>query len=278
MSKLALAKCYLMLDKLLFALNDCAWAYSLADKKYVFISPNIQSVVGISADELIADKGALQKIVVPEDLDLFLKTTDGLQKDETTELHYRIEVNKNIKWLYEKRSYFVDLVTGSEIMLSVIKDVSDQQAVKHHLNNALGDFSVLFDKNPSPMWIYEVPSLRILKVNQAAIDHYGYSSKEFLDMSIRDIRPKLDLAAFNEYIFRKGITKGKKLGSNSSGVWRHQNKYGDIIYAEVTGHEIKYHNTACRIVVVNDVTERVLFEQERDAERDFENSNQPLQR
>jgi len=263
-----------MLDKLLHVLNDCAWAYSLTEKKYVFISPNIQTVIGFSADDLIEDPDTLKKIIVPEDQEMILKAYKVLQLDDTAELYYRVKVNNKIKWLFEKRSYFVDWASSAEIVLSVVKDVSDQQSVKHHLNDALGDFSVLFDKNPSPMWIYETPSLRIIKVNQAAIEHYGYSSKDFLNMSIRDIRPKLDLAAFNEYIFRKGITKGKKLGSNPSGVWRHQNKNGDLIYVEVTGHELKYNNASCRIVVVNDVTERVLFEQERDrAAADMENSN-----
>jgi PAS domain S-box-containing protein len=175
-----------------------------------------------------------------------------------------IKVNGKTKWLFEKRSRFIDWASNNEIVLSVVKDVSDQNVVKHYLNAALGDFSVLFDKNLSPMWIYETPSLRILKVNHAATEQYGYTTKEFLSMTIRDIRPKLDLAAFNEYIFRKGITKNKIKGHNNSGVWKHLNKNGDVIYAEVTGHEIKYNNTSCRIVVINDVSERVLFEQERD--------------
>jgi PAS domain S-box-containing protein len=273
MPKLALVNGLLMLDKLLLVLNDCAWAYSLTEKKYVFISPNIHSVIGVSAEELIADKDGLQRIILPEDQEMILKAYRDQQLEDTTELYYRVNVNNKVKWLFERRSYFVDWTSSAEIVLSVIKDVSDQQSIKHYLNDALGDFSVLFDSNPSPMWIYETPSLRIIKVNQAAIDHYGYTDKDFLNMSIRDIRPKLDLAAFNDYIFRKGITRGKKIGSNPSGIWRHQNKQGEIIYAEVTGHELKYNNATCRIVVVNDVTERVLFEQERDRASDLENSN-----
>ena len=116
------------------------------------------------------------------------------------------------------------------------------------------------------MWIYETPSLRIIKVNHAAIEHYGYSNKEFLSMTIRDVRPKFDLAAFNEYIFKRGITKGKPQGYNSGGIWRHQNKHGDIIYAEITGHEIKYSNTSCRIIIATDVTERMRYEESRKAE------------
>lgn len=261
-----------MLNKLLLALNDFAWAYSLSAKKYVFISPNIEQIVGLTADEFAAGTDVLQQLIVAEDKERVKKITDELKLEDQVELHYRIKAGDTIKWILEKRSRFIDWESNAEMVLSVIKDVSDQNTVKYHLNNALADYSVLFDRNPSPMWIYEIPSLRIIKVNHAATEHYGYTAKEFLNMTIRDIRPKLDLAAFNDFIFRKGITKNKIRGYNNSGVWKHQNKNGEIIYAEVTGHEVKYSNTSCRIVVVNDVTERVLYQQEREqAERE----NQP---
>jgi PAS domain-containing protein len=37
-------------------------------------------------------------------------------------------------------------------------------------------------------------TLEFLEVNQAAIDHYGYSREEFQTMTIRDIRPTEDVA------------------------------------------------------------------------------------
>src|SRR5438445_2728152 len=33
----------------------------------------------------------------------------------------------------------------------------------------------LFDANPQPVWVYDVESLDFLAVNQAAVNHYGYS-------------------------------------------------------------------------------------------------------
>jgi PAS domain S-box-containing protein len=252
-----------MIDKLLLVLNDCAWAYNLSQMQYVFISPNIQTVLGITPDAFSTDTSVWSKIILATDRELTLSTVNELKTDDQVELHYRVKVSGKIKWIFEKRTRFIDDTSGHEILLSVIKDVTDQNGVTHHLRNALGDFSILFDKNHSPMWIYETPSLRIIKVNNAAIEHYGYTEKEFLNMTIRDVRPKIDLAAFNEYIFRKGITKGKALGYNPGGIWRHHNKHGEIIYAEITGYEVKYNTTACRIVIVNDVTERMRFEEEK---------------
>jgi len=46
----------------------------------------------------------------------------------------------------------------------------------------LSELGVLFEDNPNPMWVFEIATLRILKVNKAAVASYGYSEKEFLTM------------------------------------------------------------------------------------------------
>jgi PAS domain-containing protein len=37
------------------------------------------------------------------------------------------------------------------------------------------------------MWVWDDEALTFLSVNQAAIDHYGYTREEFLQMSLRDL-------------------------------------------------------------------------------------------
>ncbi len=255
-----------MLEHLLSALSDCAWAYDQTLHSYIFIDPAIDKVLGVTPDDLKTDKKAWYKNIHPADRKQMVATSLGLKVDEQIDLYYRVKLGNETKWLHEKKSRFTDEVTGHNVVLGVIKDVSDRHTVNHHLKNALGDFSILFDKNVSPMWIYEVPSLRILKVNAAAVEHYGYTEEQFLSFTIRDIRPKIDLAKFNEYIFRKQITRKALAGPNKGGIWKHINSYGEELYAEITGYEMKYNNTLCRIVVATDVTERVLYEQRRDEE------------
>jgi len=257
-----------MLEHLLLAISDHAWAYNQTEHQYIFIDPDIDQVLGVTPDDLKTDKKAWYKNIHPSDRKQMVSTSLGLKVDEQADLYYRVKLGDNIKWLHEKKSRFTDPETGNNIVLGVIKDISDKHSINYHLKNALGDFSILFDKNVSPMWIYELPSLRILKVNAAAIEHYGYTEEQFLSLTIRDIRPKIDLAKFNEYIFRKGSSRKMLPSLNKGGIWKHINSKGELIYAEITGYEIKYNNTACRIVVATDVTERILFEQERDGKQE----------
>jgi PAS domain S-box-containing protein len=122
----------------------------------------------------------------------------------------------------------------------------------------LTDTSFLFDDNPNPMWIFEISSLRILKVNKAAIYRYGYTEDEFLSMTTTDLRPSLEVDVFDKY----RIAEAKLNDIDYSGVWKHQNKVGEFIYAEINGHDLKYKEIDCRIVVATDATERLKYQEE----------------
>lgn len=123
----------------------------------------------------------------------------------------------------------------------------------------LTDTSFLFDDNPNPMWIFEISSLRILKVNKAAIYRYGYTEEEFLSMTTTDLRPALEVDVFDKY----RIAEEKRNDIDYSGVWKHQNKVGEFIYAEINGHDLKYKEIDCRIVVATDATERLKYQEKR---------------
>ncbi|HTK19880.1 MAG TPA: PAS domain S-box protein [Mucilaginibacter sp.] len=248
-----------MLNSLLAALNDCVWAFDVDTQKYLFISPSIHAITEYQVKDFQKNIKLWDTIVDQRDLNDVRAADRKPDSAEWTERTFRITTKgRKIKWVQQKTQQTVDEKTNHQVILSVIVDVSYQKQVSFNLKESLGDFSMLFDNNPTPMWIYELPTLRIMKVNDAAMKHYGYSEEEFLSMTIRDIRPRFDLAKFNTYLYQKAIPESSLHGFNNAGVWRHMNKKGEIVYAEITGHEIKYDNHSCRIIIATDVTEKVL--------------------
>ncbi|HWY35421.1 MAG TPA: PAS domain-containing protein, partial [Nitrosopumilaceae archaeon] len=67
-----------------------------------------------------------------------------------------------------------------ENALRNIKSINDIYVMKD-LNEALlsseENFRLLFNSTQIPQWIYDLDSLRILYVNEAATIHYGYSEE-----------------------------------------------------------------------------------------------------
>ena len=118
------------------------------------------------------------------------------------------------------------------------------------LRTSAAPYRLLFEKNPQPMWVYDVKSLAFLAVNEAAVEHYGYSREEFLRMTTADIRPAEDLPALLESVAKspEGIEK--------AGRWRHRQKNGSLIDVEITSHDLEWAGRPARLVAVEDITER----------------------
>jgi PAS domain S-box-containing protein len=125
----------------------------------------------------------------------------------------------------------------------------------------LKELGFLFDDNPNPMWIFDLSALRIVRVNKAAIMLYGYNEEEFLQLSANDLRPKSEHQKFNAYINQvRADAQNPQL--NDLRLWQHQRKNGELIYVEITSHDIVYNNSDCRIVVAMDVTEKIHYQDE----------------
>lgn len=111
-------------------------------------------------------------------------------------------------------------------------------------------YRLVFENNPLPMWIFDLESLRILAVNHAATQSYGYTREEFLSMTIRQLRPEENQAALNHYLAvpRNPLQK--------AGIWRHRRKDGSLLAVEITSHELIWEGRRARLVLANDVTEK----------------------
>ncbi|WKZ37327.1 MAG: PAS domain S-box protein [Anaerolineales bacterium] len=111
-------------------------------------------------------------------------------------------------------------------------------------------FEMLFKNHPIPMWVYDLETLAFLDVNDAAVKKYGYTHRQFLKMTLKDIRPAEDVPHLMEDIGKK------RQPFQSSGPWRHQLKNGKIIDVEITSHTLEVEGCRCVLVMAQDVTER----------------------
>jgi PAS domain S-box-containing protein len=117
------------------------------------------------------------------------------------------------------------------------------------------NYKLLFENNPMPMWIISNVSHCIMDVNNAALDHYGYSKNEFLQLSIDDIWSEEHNNKHQEYI--KSTSKQKKYG-----VCRHVKKNGTQISVDIIADDIIYDGEQARIILANDITEKLKVEAE----------------
>jgi two-component system, cell cycle sensor histidine kinase and response regulator CckA len=111
-------------------------------------------------------------------------------------------------------------------------------------------YRLLFEKNPRPMWVYDLQSLAFLAVNEAAVAQYGYSRAEMLHMTIPDIYPAEDIPLLLQSISRHTARLEK------AGVWRHRKKDGVLFDVEIVSNDVDWAGRPARLVLAEDITER----------------------
>ena len=104
------------------------------------------------------------------------------------------------------------------------------------------------------MWVYDRETLRFLAVNEAAVRHYGYSREEFQSMTVVDIRPEEEQPRLREEV--RDIE-----GYRFSGRWKLRKKDGSIVNVEILSHDMPFAERPARVVLANDVTERLAAEE-----------------
>jgi PAS domain S-box-containing protein len=152
------------------------------------------------------------------------------------------------------------------IFIDELKSNQDMQEVSN-LKGKIND--ILIQNNPEPVFLYEKENLRFLEVNQTALNLYGYSKSEFLQMDLTDLYAPEDiqtlLGALNQ-----NITEGI-----FTGPFRQKKKDGTFIHVEVSKFNLKYNNKDAHYSILRDVTRKIDAEKEtRLFKSAFENTEQ----
>lgn len=101
-----------------------------------------------------------------------------------------------------------------------------------------------FAVSPHPMWIFDRANHDFLDVNDAAVRKYGYTRREFLTMTILDIRPAADIAE----LLRQTLDPRLR-GSSTAEKWRHQAKDGTVFPVAITSWELTLRGRHAELVL-----------------------------
>ncbi|MBR1124272.1 EAL domain-containing protein [Bradyrhizobium lablabi] len=143
----------------------------------------------------------------------------------------------------EDRSLKVGATAFGDMLSLTVSDVTA-------LKRREASFRLLFDNNPMPMWVFDAQTTEFLGVNDAAVQHYGYSRDTFLRMKLQEIWPE------DEW-----VTHGKALQQvgdvyNSHRDWRHIKADGSEIHVLTVGRRVAFDGRDGYLVAVVDITER----------------------
>jgi len=246
------------------------------DGFFKHLNPSFERALGFTAAEL--KSRPYLEFVHPDDLPGTTTEAARLEGQHTVfefENRYRCK-DGSYKWLL----WNAVSVPEQKLIYAVARDITERRLIDNELRESEERYRKLFEMNPQPVWIYDRETLRFLAVNKAAVDSYGYSQREFGDMTIRDIRPPEDVPALLKSV--QDATEGKL----KTGAWRHRRKDGSLIDVEITSYSLTFAGRPAQFVIAADITERQHLEEQRkqftasleSANRELELRNREVER
>ena len=232
--------------------NQGAWDWNMETNEVIY-SESYKKMYGFEDDELPDHIDEWTKRVHPEDrkqIEESIKThIDG--NNPYLESTYRIRgKDEKYKWVLAKGMLISRDAKGKPLrMIGTHTDITDKKTAEEY-------YKLLFNHNPLPMWTYNINTLRFMDVNEAAIEHYGYSREEFLSMTIKEIRPEEEVEKLQETI------RYRKQKQSVKGLWTHRKKNGELIHVEISTYKFDDAYDPRVLVLANDVTEKIKAEKE----------------
>jgi PAS domain S-box-containing protein len=152
---------------------------------------------------------------------------------------------------------------------TMLKEDSDKNKVKtgtanfdnEHVENGLrkseANHRLIFQKSALAQLICTQNEQHIVKVNEAALDLYGYSEEEFLRLDIRQLRIPSDRPALQER-----VDAALKLEKPPKYIVTHVKKNGQQLIVEVSAAKMDYDAIPCFLISLNDYTHRAHLERQ----------------
>jgi two-component system cell cycle sensor histidine kinase/response regulator CckA len=142
---------------------------------------------------------------------------------------------------------------------SVNHELAERRRAEAKVAASERNYRLLFETSPIPKWVFDTETTMFLAVNEAAVQHYGYSRDEFMAMAIDDIRPAEEVGRLHDHLAAPQDLE--EPWSRPTELWRHVRKDGTVLDVEVTAQHQLFEGRPARVVLALDVTERLRAEQ-----------------
>jgi PAS domain S-box-containing protein len=129
--------------------------------------------------------------------------------------------------------------------ICLLREITQEYQARRDLRESETRYRQLFENNPLPMWIYDRQSQFFLAVNEAAVNHYGWSRETFLTLRLDQIQK----ATGSTYIPQHGTQENVALH-------RHITQTGQQILVRTTSHPLLFAEKEAALVLLQDITEQ----------------------
>jgi len=198
-------------------------------------------------------KNPMTSLLQPEYVDRFLKTLDQVRKNSEFRT---IDIQGASGSWYRLRIIPLLIDKDNDVMI-LGEDISDEIEYTSTLKERENEYETLVKQLPSPITMVDQDD-NFVYVNQKTVDLLGYSREEMLQMKNYEIAEEHN--RFRAEVLRTYLDTNNLRTDIANLI----TKNGDVVTVEYSSININFHGQKVRLTVVNDLTERLEFQQEKE--------------
>src|SRR5918995_1413480 len=232
-----------------------------------YVSPQIESVLGYSPEEYLANPDLRWQTIHPEDRGWVLR--EDIRTDETGEpysVEYRrISRDGRVVWVREEAMLVRDSEGRPLFWQGILMDVTERKHQEEALRQSEALYRTVVEQAEENIFLVDAKSRRVLDANDALLRSLGYTHDELKEMTLYDI------VAHDQENVDLNIGRIMVEGHRSLGERQYRRKDGSLADVEVNVSAVPHNGEKVMCVVAHDVTERKrterMLEEIREAER-----------
>jgi PAS domain S-box-containing protein len=222
---------------------------------FTYVNPRFAAIFGYHPEELI-NTFPVETVIADSHKHIAVENVRRRITGETESIHYEIlgkrkDGTNNWVEFYGSRA----TINNQPTIIGSMIDITERKKAEEELRSSEHQYKILFESNPSPMWMIAKDDLSIIAVNDAAARLYGYSKEELLQMNVTAFRTKEDLEKQAERYHHASEGYTEPL------VIKHIKKDKNIMFVEVIAYDIVFEGRPVRLSLTNDVTEKLKAEE-----------------
>jgi PAS domain S-box-containing protein len=148
---------------------------------------------------------------------------------------------------------------GRKVLLAAIRDITERRRAEEKLRESERRYRMLFEMESDAIIVVDAETLQHLDANRAAVELYGYSREELLELKSTDLSAEPEDTS-------TAMRAGAALPD--TGVVRvplrhHRKKDGAVFPVDITANFFELEGRRIMVAAIRDITERHMREEER---------------
>lgn len=245
-------------EQLRFILSESktgSWEWDVKSSKNTW-SDEIWELYGLEKYTCEQSYNSWKNSIIEEDREKTEKIVfEASKKGVPFRIEWRVpRSDGSLRWLMSRGIPFRDSDGNVSRYIGIVIDITDLKETEQKLRESEERFRIFFEQHSAVMMILDPETGKIVDVNNAAAEYYGWSKEQLRRMSVAEMNVETP-----EHT--RKILDGWKTAKKRYFIVTHRKADGALCDIEVFGKKIHVKDRPLAFLILHDITERKQFQQ-----------------